>query len=184
MKITLNLDHSLKKKRKEKKLILDIYAISLLRLAKFQAFQYAGQAMGNWGICILTSSIKSCGFIDKTQSKKVSGWKLRGTWLAIKDREILAKLVCQGSGCTGPAGHTQGLAEKRAQRSLTKEQLRWQGPFCHHKGPSCFCLFWGKAHPSFFMTKTGNASIKPRTLFIVSFFLAFSLMNHLLLAIA
>ena len=58
MKITLNLDHSLKKKRKEKKLILDIYAISLLRLAKFQAFQYAGQAMGNWGICILTSSIK------------------------------------------------------------------------------------------------------------------------------
>ena len=47
-----------KKKGKEKKLILDIYAISLLRLAISQAFQYAGQAMGNWGTCILTSSIK------------------------------------------------------------------------------------------------------------------------------
>ena len=48
MKITLNLTHSKKKKeRKKEKSILDLYAISLLRLAKSQAFQYAGQAMEN-----------------------------------------------------------------------------------------------------------------------------------------
>lgn len=47
MKITLNLTHSKKKEKKKKKSILDLYAISLLRLAKSQAFQYAGQAMEN-----------------------------------------------------------------------------------------------------------------------------------------
>ena len=55
MKITLNLAHSRKKKKERKKENSDLDDISLLRLAKSQAFQYAGQAMGNCGTCILSN---------------------------------------------------------------------------------------------------------------------------------
>ena len=44
-----------KKKKERKKENSDLDDISLLRLAKSQAFQYAGQAMGNCGTCILSN---------------------------------------------------------------------------------------------------------------------------------
>lgn len=34
---------------------------------------------------------------------------------------------------------------RRGLRSLAK--VRSKGASCHHEGPSCSCLFWGKTHP-------------------------------------
>lgn len=50
--------------------------------------------------------------------------ELTETRVATKGGEILAKLAWQGSCYTGSVGHTWGLVEKRAQRSLAKVQLR------------------------------------------------------------